>query len=282
MAKRKYKDIKSKFPLIRWVQKRLYKENKNWLSVITGETGSGKSWSALKIASEIDPDFDESKVILDSVKFMESLVDKNWKQGDCVVWDEAGVSLSSKDYMTIINKAVEDILETFRRKNIAVIFTVPSQHNLDKDVRRLLHTYLQTKTINYAWERVNLKWLRMDYNPKMDKIYYHYPKAKLKDKKLPVKMKNVWIGKPDEDLIQAYENKRDKYQEKLQERRLDKIRNTINKSKKKKEKNKGPSKKDKIIKEKKENPDKKHKKIAEKFDTSKAYVDNVISGIKNN
>lgn len=274
MPPRKIKDVQSGFPLIRWVQKRLYKENKNWLSVMTGETGSGKSWSALRIAKEIDPNFDVSKVVLDPVSFMESLVDKKWKQGDCVVWDEAGASLSSKEYMTVVNRAVEDILETFRRKNIAVIFTVPSQKNIDKDVRRLLHSYLQTKTINYAWERVNIKWLRMDYNPKMDKIYYHYHKVEKEKSELPKKIKNVWIGKPDKDLLESYENKRDNYQEDIQKKRLKKIERTIKKSKDKK---KRVTKKEKIKRSVKEKDDISIENLAEEFDTSKKYVRQILN-----
>lgn len=275
MSGRTYKEVKSENPLIRWVQKRLYKENKNWLAVMTGETGSGKSWSSLKLASEIDPDFNVKKVPMSPIEFLESLEKGDWGQGDCIVWDEAGVSLSSKEYMTIVNRAIEDILETFRRKNIAVIFTVPSQNNLDKDVRRLLHSYLQTKTINYASKRVNVKWLRMDYNPKQDKIYYHYHKKKGRDSKLPKKIKNVWVGKPRQELIEAYEEKRDSYQEELHKKNLEKIKNKISKSKE----DRGPTKKDKIKEKLEEEPDKKYKEIAQEMDSSVQYVKNIASSM---
>jgi len=37
-------------PLTAYIHRRLYQYNKNWLAIICGETGSGKSYSALKIA----------------------------------------------------------------------------------------------------------------------------------------------------------------------------------------------------------------------------------------
>ena len=57
-----YEDIKHENPLIRDVQKRLWKLNDNWLSIITGDTGSGKSWTALSLAEKIDPDFNTGEL----------------------------------------------------------------------------------------------------------------------------------------------------------------------------------------------------------------------------
>lgn len=241
---RNYEDVKSDYDLIRWVQKRLYKQNKNWLSIVVGETGSGKSWTGLKIAQEIDPDFNEDKVVFEPIEFMKRLNDDEWDQGDAVVFDEIGVNMSQKEFMTVTNRLIENVLETFRRHNIAVIFTVPSQKNVDKDIRRLLHTYIQTQTINYAWDRVACKWLRMEYNPKVDKIYYKYPKVKTENSKLPQKRKKVWIGKPDKEIIKAYEDKRSKFQDELEEESLEKIKELMGKSEDSEDKE--PTKKDKI------------------------------------
>lgn len=270
MTGRSYEDVRSDYPLVRKVQKRLYKQNKNWLAILTGETGSGKSWTALKLAQEVDPDFNVDKVVLDPIEFLERIAKRGWGQGDCVVFDEAGVSMSSKEYMTVVNRSVEDILETFRRRNIAVIFTVPSQKNVDKDLRRLLHDYLQTKTINYARERVNIKWLKMQYNPKVDKIYYKYYKKSTDKAKMPRKIRNVWVGKPDKEIIEAYEEKRENYQNDLNRKKLDRVKEVIEKKRGNKEKE--PTKKEKIREELKESDEIDDKKLAKKYDTTRRYV----------
>jgi len=265
----RYDKIRHSNPLIRKVQKRLWKLNKNWLSIITGPTGSGKSWSALSLAEKIDPDFNVDKVVLRPEKFLENVAERNYGQGDVVVFDEAGAGMSAKAHMTKKNRIIDQVLQTFRRQNIAVIFTVPSKANVDKSVRRLLHTYIETKTIDYKNERNHLKWLEMDYNQKTDKIYYKYPKRRDENGAVR-KIKNVKMGKPSEDLIEAYEQKRTKFQNRknkefyneLQEKMSDQGQDNDN----------GKNKKEKIKDYIEENPEASGKEVSKKFDTSKSYV----------
>src|SRR6056297_351496 len=222
MTEQCFEEVKHENPLIQSVQKRLWKQNKNWLSIITGQTGSGKSWSALSLAEKIDPSFDTSKVVLRPENFMEKVAEREWGQGDVVVFDEAGAGMSAKAHMTKKNRIIDQVLQTFRRQNIAVIFTVPSKSNVDKSVRRLLHTYIETKTIDYINERNHLKWLEMDYNQKTDKIYYKYPQRRTESGALK-KIKTVKMGKPSEDLIKAYEEKRTKFQDRKNNEFLDEL-----------------------------------------------------------
>lgn len=271
-----FREIRHQNPIIRWIQKRLYKQNKNWLAIMTGATGSGKSWSSLKLAETIDPGFDPKKIIMESTEFLENLKEDNWGQGDCIVWDEAGTSLGSKEYMTVLNRSIEDILETFRRRNIAVIFTVPSQKNIDKDVRRLLHAYMETRNIDYINERVKIKLQKMQYNPKLDKIYYHSPKIRTPNKPVPLKISSLYIGKPSKDLIRAYEAKRDKYQKKLTEERLNRVLEKKDDGESK-EKEKERTKKDKIKEELIKNPNRDPKDLAMEYDTTPGYVREIRS-----
>ncbi|MFB6225697.1 MAG: hypothetical protein ABEI13_04545 [Candidatus Paceibacteria bacterium] len=184
--------------------------NKNWLAGIFGGTGTGKSWSALSIAEKIDPSFDASKVVLSSEEFLEGLAQEKWGQGDCLIFDEAGVGMAAKEHMTKKNRIIDQVLQTFRRQNIAVIFTVPSKSNMDKSVRRLLHTYIQTEGIDYINEMNILKWQKMQYNRRIDKIYYHNPRLTKNGVKKMVD--TVKLEKPSNDLIEEYEEKRSKFQ----------------------------------------------------------------------
>ncbi|MFB6199939.1 MAG: ATP-binding protein [Candidatus Nanohaloarchaea archaeon] len=276
MTQKTFEDVKHGHPLIQHIQKRLYKLDKNWLAMITGPTGGGKSWSALSIAEKIDPDFNVDKVVLDPVEFMQNLAKKEWGQGDVVIFDEAGAGMSAKEHMTKKNRVIDQILQTFRRQNIAVIFTVPSKANVDKSVRRLLHTYIETKNIDYINERNHLKWLKMDYNRKIDKIYYHYPKVQ-QDNGSTRKVKTVKMGKPSENLIEAYEEKRDKFQERKNQQLYEEIVDSIEDRDEKKDRG---SKKEKIKKELKDNPDKGTKQLAEEYNTDMAYVSQIKSEIE--
>lgn len=179
-----------------------------------GEPGSGKSWSSLSIANMISPNFSVEDVVMDPLEFLKKIKDKKWSQGDCVIFDEAGVGINAKKYLTVVNRAVADILETFRRRNIGVIFTCPSRANLDKDARRLLHSLLWTRKIDYQKQIGAVKWYRLDYNPNMDKIYKH--KFKIRgNTTLPQKIDRIWIQKPPKELIKDYERKRNGFQDDL-------------------------------------------------------------------
>lgn len=274
MTEQCFEDLKHENPLIQSVQKRLWKQNKNWLSIITGQTGSGKSWSALSLAEKIDPSFDTSKVVLRPEKFMEKVAEREWGQGDVVVFDEAGAGMSAKAHMTKKNRIIDQVLQTFRRQNIAVIFTVPSKSNVDKSVRRLLHTYIETKTIDYINERNHLKWLEMDYNQKTDKIYYKYPQRRTESGALK-KIKTVKMGKPSEDLIKPYEEKRSKYQDRKNNEFLDELQEKMSDSNSDSDKSKSQRIKEYI----EENPEASGKEVSKKFDTSESYVYKVKSQV---
>lgn len=275
MTDRTFEDVKHSNPLIQNVQKRLWKKNKNWLSIITGQTGSGKSWSALSMAEKIDPDFNVDKVVLRPEKFLENVAERNWGQGDVVVFDEAGAGMSAKAHMTKKNRIIDQVLQTFRRQNIAVIFTVPSKSNVDKSVRRLLHTYIETKGIDYKHKRNLLKWLEMDYNQKTDKIYYKYPKRR--DEAGAVKkIKTVKMGKPSSDLIEAYEQKRSRFQDQKNKEFYSELQDKISSS----EDSNSKSKKQKIVSEIKESDEEvSTKALAKKYNTDQSYVSQVKSGI---
>ena len=274
MTDRTFEQVKHDNPLIQQVQRRLWKKNKNWLGIITGQTGSGKSWSALSMAEKIDPDFDTSKVVLEPENFLKNVAERTWGQGDVVIFDEAGAGMSAKAHMTKKNRIIDQVLQTFRRQNIAVIFTVPSKSNVDKSVRRLLHTYIETKGIDYKNNRNLLKWLEMDYNQKTDKIYYKYPKRKNSEGAIR-KIKTVKMGKPSEDLIEQYESKRTKFQDRKNKEFYDEIKEQVDDS----DNSSSKSKKERIMEELEDQEDPSTKQLAKKYNTDQSYVSQVKNQI---
>lgn len=56
--------------IIERIKRRLNKHNKNRFCIITGEIGSGKSYSALSLAEKIDPELSIDKVVFTVEEFM--------------------------------------------------------------------------------------------------------------------------------------------------------------------------------------------------------------------
>lgn len=182
-------------------------QNKNWLALICGETGSGKSYSALRIAELCDRSFSINRVVFTAEQFMNVLSSRpKLKRGNIIIWDEAGVGLPAREWYSISNKAINYVLQTFRHENLGVIFTTPSFNFIDIQARKLFHTYIETQFINYKDEYVRVKWLNLQENPRLDKIYFHYPTVSYNGKRITVKGMN--LHKPSQMLINAYEKRK--------------------------------------------------------------------------
>ena len=161
--------------IIKNIQDRLLHNNENWLCVVCGDTGSGKSYSALRLAEKICPKrFNINNVVFSAEEFMSVLNSGKLRKGDVIVWDEAGVGLPAKEWYDLINKMITYIMQTFRRDNLAVIFTVPAMSLVTSDVRKLFHAYIETVSKNKRKGYVVTKFMNIERNPRTDKLYFKY------------------------------------------------------------------------------------------------------------
>ena len=201
--------------IIQKLRERLLEYDKNLLIAVCGETGSGKSSSALSIAERIDPDFTVKHLVFNARDFIE-LLDRDkheLNRGQVIIWDEAGVGLSAKDFQTVTNKAISNITQTFRSRNLAVIFTTPTFKFIDKSVRLLFHQYIETRYINFKKKQVAVKWTTLQYNPRMNKIYEHYYTTEMNGR--IVEMNPVMIPKPSAQLWHRYLKKKRRFNDEL-------------------------------------------------------------------
>lgn len=199
--------------LVENIRDRLLKKNQNWLAVVCGPTGSGKSMAALTLAREIDPGFDLSRVVFTPTEFIALLNSGKLKTGDAIVFDEAGAGIPARAWMSISNKVLNLILQTFRRENLAVIFTVPNLSYIDSQARGLLHAYLETIRIDRQAKCVVVKWLNVQVNPRFGKPYMHYPRYMTSEG--PVITNHVKVGWPGDALVAEYEVKKKRFADQL-------------------------------------------------------------------
>jgi len=193
------------YDVLDYVRKRI-ETNRNWLCMITGDTGSGKSFTALKIGELLDADFNANNVAFSPLEMIKLI--KISKPGDVVVMDEAGLQFGARDFMSRGNKALSGIFQAFRFKQIILIWTLPDLSMIDITARRLLHTYIETLGVDYKREQTVVKW----FNIKIDRWtgdYKHvYPRI-MTDNGLVV-VKIVRFDKPSDELIAEYEAKKSK------------------------------------------------------------------------
>jgi hypothetical protein len=199
-------------PLTAYIHRRLYQYNKNWLAIICGETGSGKSYSALKIAETADPTFSAERVVFSAPQFIR-LLGKKLKKGNIVVFDEAGVGMPAREWYSISNKTLGYILQTFRHQNLGVIFTTPDFSFMDVQARKLFHSYFETTTIDRNKKCVVLKWMNLSVSPRYGKIYFIYPTVQQNYTRVKLKKINVYYPSPE--LVRSYELKKSAFSRNL-------------------------------------------------------------------
>ena len=190
------------YSLVRYIHRRI-KNNKNFLATITGPTGSGKSWSALSMAQLLDPTFTADRVIFRARDLMKLITTGDLKAGSVIVWDEAGIDLSNRNWQSVTNKMLNALLQTFRHRNFVLFFTVPYHDFIDSASKKLFHADFETQRINKNQGVVIIKPKLLQYNSNLGKWYRKYLKVQMNGS--VVKIKRWAVPKPTDELIKEYE-----------------------------------------------------------------------------
>lgn len=205
--------------------------NKNFLGIVSGQTGSGKSWSALRLAELLDPEFTIERIVFKGTELMELINSGKLKRGSVIVWEETQIELSNRNWMSLMNKMLNYLISTFRHKNFILLFTAPYVDFIDSATMKLFHANFQTAGIDKKTQTVKLKVKQLQYNQDLKKWYPKYLKV-VQNGSL-VKIKEFHIGKPSQSLIDEYEAKKNEFTHQLNleiERKLKAIDNKNNKT----------------------------------------------------
>lgn len=201
-------DKGTEYSWIKYIKHRI-KQNKNFICIMTGATGSGKSWGALSIAEMLDKKFSIEQVVFKGTDLMKLINSGKLKRGSVIVWDEAGIDLSNRNWQSTTNKMLNFLIQTFRHKNFILLFTTPYSSFVDKATRKLFHAEIGTISIDYDNRTTKTKPQLIQYNGRLDKFYYKYLRVIGKFGVSPI---NCWdIPAPSEELIQQYEDKKTRF-----------------------------------------------------------------------
>lgn len=198
----------AEFFIQKYMQRRI-NQNKNFLGIICGTTGSGKSYSAMRLGELFDPNFNIDRVVFKTEDFMKVVNDKKLKKGSVIIFDEAGVGLPAREWYSISNKLINYILQIFRYKNVIVLFTTPSLSFVDSQARNLFHAFFQTQAIDFRHKEVLLKPLFLQTDSFKGDIYKKYLRLYVNGK--THRLKRIRLGMPDKELIDAYEKKKTEF-----------------------------------------------------------------------
>lgn len=194
--------------------RKFVRENKNFLGVVVGGTGSGKSWSCLSLCESwykkhFNQEYPPENIGWNPSDIMNRIVNGNLNAGEILILEEGGTSMSSLEFQNKIAKLFNYILQSFRNKNIGLLINLPNFSMLNKQTRMLMHMLFQTYEIDKAKQRVVLVPYHLQYNQQTGKLYRHKPRIVVDG--VMEKIDFISFPKPSDKLIKEYESKKLKF-----------------------------------------------------------------------
>lgn len=184
------------------------------MCVVTGKVGSGKSLSSITWALANDPTFNIDRVVFTPNDFMKLVKESPEKtKGKFVVADEIGSWMPSRDYMTLTNKLLSLVLQTFRYKRIGVIWTVPQLRQVDINIRTMADALIETQYVNRNKQYVVSKYKDIQFHSQINKNYMIFPVVSTE--KGRAKVTETDIGRPPRELEEAYLEKKEAHMDKF-------------------------------------------------------------------
>ncbi len=155
------------------------KKDRDFVLVVDGEEGCGKSVLAMQIGKYLDPNLSLDNITFNATQFIKKL--KNSKKFTCVILDEAFSAASSRGALSEVNKSMIGVATEMRQKNLFIIINLPTFFDLDRyfalwRCRALIHVYFDKKGSRgqyVIFPKSSKKYLYLT-----GKKYYNYSKPK--------------------------------------------------------------------------------------------------------
>lgn len=209
--------------ILKHIRNQIHQKNRNFVGIVVGRVGTGKSYSAMRLAEELDNKFSVDKIFFNVEDLLRVIHEDTLYPGEVLILDEAGVAISNRQhYMNKFNKAMSFLLQTWRHRNLILFVTVPDIAFVDKGIRKMFDAILECRKVIKTQKSVRADWKFVQVNPQSGKAYFHNLKSGRGEF-------TVNIGKPSIHLIHQYEKKKKEFTDKLYRDLEEKIDNKITK-----------------------------------------------------
>ncbi|MCQ6254753.1 ATP-binding protein [Methanocaldococcus sp.] len=194
--------------------------NTNNLIFIEGEHGVGKSYTALALAREIDPDFEpEEQIVFDIPQFIERCNEMKRKNlmGKVIIFDEVGAAASALTSWELENILFDRYLQLFRYLRLTVIFTARDISDTIRRLRKRVTHYI----VMEEQQRCEIYRVKSKFDMQKDKLEVVYEPYYYEDD-YNIYLLKFKVPRVPADLAKIYEELRDKnvtskYLEKIEE-----------------------------------------------------------------
>lgn len=215
------------------IRKAVIDKDRDYVMVIDGEEGSGKSVLTQQIAKKLDPNFNIDNICFNADQFIARL--KTASKYSCIVLDEAFSAANSRSALTEVNRSMIGVATEMRQRNLFVLIVIPSFFDLDKyfalwRCRALFHVYFNKdgsrgsyiifpknkkkylylagkKFYNYSKPASPYPVCRFDNHYTVDEMEYRKKKAEAFKKRVVSNLAKRWKLQRDAVIKEMYHNK---------------------------------------------------------------------------
>ncbi|MGP6208009.1 hypothetical protein ACNF42_08295 [Cuniculiplasma sp. SKW3] len=191
--------------LLQWIRNRIRK-NRNLIALFIGDTGSGKSMSAIRLAERVDPNFSVDRIVFTVQDFL-ALVNSGIPAGSVIVFDDAGLGINARLWQEMSARVFGMLTQGFRYKQILTFITVPDETFIERQSRKLVHIRFEATDVQGLMKMKLLS--RNTWDP--EHPLAKFPRIHRGISEITVKL--VKFRLPSDDLREKYEAKKKDYME---------------------------------------------------------------------
>lgn len=212
-----------------------FRLKKNTLISIVGNSGEGKSIAGLSVAYTIEPTFSiEEQIIYKPSELLTKIKHAKAKKYKVLMLDEAHTTTNAKDFMSLVNRAINLVATTFRElNNLCLIIVAPNIKLVDKGIREICNYYcICRRQLEDGVPVTSMEIFEIGFNyydikkpePYLDKIYY-----KIYDKGNWTKhiLSAFEIPKMPKEILAEYSAKSTEYKGRILEQQIEALANKM-------------------------------------------------------
>lgn len=170
-------------PWVTYIKARI-RDNQNFLGIFTGETGSGKTYSAVSVAEQIDNTFDVEKQLVFNFENAMKVLTSDWfikLKWKILIWDEPQIEMDNQDWQSRLSKLINYLLSTFRHDNVILFWASPYKSFLNTKALKLVHAEILCKGWSPKTKLCTTIPRLQQYNDAKRRTYPHKLYVKLED-----------------------------------------------------------------------------------------------------
>lgn len=156
-----------------------------------------------------------ARVLLTPEQFME-FIRADHPPGTWALADEIGSWMPARDYMTLANKLLSLVLETWRYKRHGIIWTVPQIRQADINVRTMANINIETIRVIRKQHEVEAKLKYVETDSLTGNVYRKFPVITNTEGYKQV-ITRIFIDRPPKELEKLYLEKKEEHMEQFYE-----------------------------------------------------------------